>query len=204
MTQQKSTPMTQSNSALRGAILSESGTSLPDLWRIFHANSQLIERFSSADTSRGNGSTLKTIADAEDTLRQELMSVQASDWSALCHAAGWTLTGAATLSWCKGVTTGDVWGAWAATNEQPEASAMFLRAARALHPACLPKGLTLSQLLEATQNDLNATCATVAMRQGGVRMDLSASDLDRMPAYFAAFLADPAIGLLARPTLQGA
>ncbi|MBL3561513.1 hypothetical protein [Rhodovulum sulfidophilum] len=83
--------MTQPRPSLANAILSEGGQSLPDLWRILHSNTDLWVRFAAINGAKDEGSTLRTVAQAEEALRKELMSVEAIAWQALCAAAGWTL-----------------------------------------------------------------------------------------------------------------
>jgi len=51
--------------AMRGAVLSRSGQSLPALWRIFHDNTHLILRFSEVNKSEGRSPTVRVVMDAE-------------------------------------------------------------------------------------------------------------------------------------------
>ncbi|MFM2391813.1 MAG: hypothetical protein RLZZ437_3368 [Pseudomonadota bacterium] len=187
-------------STLRGARLSKAGQSLPDLWRMLHGNTALIVRFASADTSRGNGSTLRAVATAETGIKQDLTSVPAVDWANLCAAAGWTETGAAALSWCKDVEADVVWAAFAATGCLPVADAAFLRAVRLVRPELLPSGLTLSALFAASQGNYFAVCAAFGARPGTVRIDYGPDQMAAAPPFFLAFLASPQIGALPAST----
>jgi hypothetical protein len=181
---------------LRGARVSGGGRALPELWRALHGNTALIVRFSQSGTRRGDGSTLRMIADAEVGFTQDLMTVPADDWAALCAAAGWTETGAAALSWCKGAVPQVVWQAFRATGQMPAADAAFLRAARLMRPDHLPKGLTLSTLFAAAGQDIHAVCLALAARPGLTRLDYSPAELATAPQGLRDFLAAPAIGLL--------
>src|SRR5690606_34613997 len=134
--------------ALAGAILSQGGQSLPDLWRIQHSNANLLARFvKTAQPQRAAGISA-LVGEGETTIRRELQSVPAASWMSLCAAAGWTHVGAASLSWCDGASEAEVWHAWTeATPAGLPPEDVFFIAARSMTPVFLFETQTLSSLV---------------------------------------------------------
>lgn len=182
------------HAAYRGALLSSSGHSLAAIWRTFHDNTYLILRFAHADTSRGDGSTMRTIADAESQLLRMMDEIAAADWIRFCTGAGWTETGAALLSWCKDARGEDVWRGFAHAGEWPVADEVFERAARLVKPKALPTGLTLSAVVASANGSHHAICAALVARRGTIRIDYPPAQIAQMPEVLQHYVASNTAG----------
>ena len=174
--------------ALSGAILSTSGQSLPDLWRILHSNANLCARFVKNGQASRKASISELIGDAEATIRKELQSVAASSWERLCEAAGWTQIGAATLSWCSDATAEQVWRAWEETTMPMPADDVFFIAAKSMNETFLFDGSTLSSFLPLFFTERIRAYVSLAARSEQILMDCTSNDLHAMPRDFLDFL----------------
>lgn len=174
--------------ALDGAVLSAGGRSMPDLWRIFHSNTTMLIRFSSLEVADGMQAADKMVADAEHQLCQELASIPAKDWIALCTASGWTLTGAAALSWCKDATDYQLWDLFRKALPVPEANPAFIRATRLINPALLPQGKRLSDMFYSAKNDSYAVCAACVVNASTVLVDYPPEQIKQLAYFLPPFL----------------
>ncbi|SIS67063.1 hypothetical protein [Paracoccus saliphilus] len=182
--------------ALKGAVLSESGKSLPDLWRIVHANASIAVRFTMNSNERRKESINKMLSEAETTLMRELQSVPAESWGRLCEASGWTQIGASFLSWCSEATEQKIWYGWekACTSLSPDP--VFLIAARLNNPKFLLSERRLSSALTDEHINYIQLCVSIAARPGSIKMDCSLEQLNSLPDAFLKFLSHPKIGLM--------
>jgi len=140
----------KATNALDGAILLGGRTSLPDTWRILHSNANIaIEAISARDNSRGIHDMLEK---ADTALLKSLEECNIEHWAWLCEGAGWTIVGAAALSWCRGVQAAQVWSAWAKSGYPLAPTPHFLRTTRQINPKIILTGSALSELFAKSPN----------------------------------------------------
>lgn len=186
-----------SKPALAGAILSKSGQSLPDLWRIQHSNANVFARFVKTGQPQRAASISAMIGEGERAIRRELQSIPAASWVSLCAAAGWTHVGAASLSWCDGASEEQVWQAWAEATPSavPREDAFFI-AARSMNPAFLFENQTLSSFVPHLLAANMKVYVSLAARCEQVSMDCSPAALHALPKDFQQFLSHREIKLI--------
>ncbi|SAI66878.1 Uncharacterised protein [Bordetella ansorpii] len=185
-----------SKPALAGAILSQGGQSMPDLWRIQHSNANLFARFARTSPPQRAAGVSALIGEGEISIRRELQSIPAASWASLCAAAGWTHVGAASLSWCDGASDEQVWQAWTeATPSVPKEDAFFI-AARSMNPVFLFEDQTLSSVVPHLLADRMKVYVTLAARPEQVTVDCTPAALHALPKDFQQFLSHPEIKLI--------
>jgi len=182
--------------ALAGAILSQGGQSMPDLWRILHSNANLRVRFVKTAQPRRAAGVSALIGEGETTIRRELQSIPAASWASLCAAAGWTYVGAASLSWCDGVREEQLWQAWTQATSSAPIDDVFFIAVRSMNSAFLLDGQTLSAFIPHLWTDKMKVYVSLAVRSEQVSMDCSPAAWHALPKDFQAFLSHREIKFL--------
>ena len=171
----------------QGAFLLLDDWSPIDIWYLLHRHADIWITSSNANCEKIDGTDAGVIRSAS--------SIQATRWSALCAAAGWTVYGAVALSWCEGAKLEDVWAGWLASGFPLKPLPQFERPARFINPALLPqtnKSGEINKLMKETSPDGNtyqlAVSAAIAALKEPLEFELEPEQYkDAMP-QIAAFL----------------
>lgn len=182
--------------ALAGAILSEGGQSMPDLWRIVHSNANLCARFIKSGRTKREVAIAELIGEAQDKIRSQFQTLEAQAWIKLCKAAGNTQVGAAMVSWCRDATPAQVWGAWKELELSVPFDEVFFLAARSTNPEFLFVDRQLSAYVSRYYADSLRTYVSLAARPNEIEFNMTAAQLSSLPRELTDFLAHPAVNIV--------
>lgn len=160
----------------------ENGVRYVDLWSEIN---KLAEKHANA---------LPHDAEVFDALTYEflndLKTVDAQVWRALCLGVGLTVYGAVALSWCKGATLTDVWEDWTASEYAFAPGLYAERPAHFINPSLLPRETSLQKMAQVSGTSQLQLCAMIAASEGPVAFDLPLESLKAAPPNIAGFLQD--------------
>ncbi|MHC8944408.1 hypothetical protein [Advenella incenata] len=184
--------------ALAGAILSEGGQSMPDLWRIVHSNANLCVRFIKSGRTNREVTIAELIGEAQDKIRSQFQSLEAQAWIKLCTAAGNTQIGAAMVSWCMNATPAQVWAAWKELERSMPFDEIFFLAARNMNQEFLFVERKLSAYVSHYYADRLKMYVSLAAHPNEIECNMTPAQLSSLPRELADFLAHPAVNIVGR------
>lgn len=184
--------------ALTGAILSEGGQSMPDLWRIVHSNANLCARFIKSGRTNREVTIAELIGEAQDKIRSQFQTLEVESWINLCKAAGNTQVGAAMVSWCRNATPAQVWAAWKELELSMPFDEIFFLAARSMNHEFLFADRTVSSYVSRYYADSLRTYVSLAARSNEIEFNLTPAQLSSLPRELSGFLAHPAVKIVGR------
>ena len=163
-----------------GAHCLPNGIRYVDLWIEIHRLAEKHAKSLPHDAKVFDALTLELLND--------LSSVDATKWRALCRGIGFTVYGAVAMSWCKNAQLSEVLEDWCLSGVTFSPGFYNERPARFVNPALLPHEASLKRIVELSESNQFLTCVMIAASKFPLQFDLPFHVLNKAPINIAAFL----------------
>jgi len=161
-------------SQFKGAHFVEGPMTVVDIWQLLHSNAREWEHV----PKNSNFFKIRDMLDEADRqVLQKLTDFDAARWEYLCYGAGWTIIGAAALSWCKDADLDHVSRLWKAIDPVIKPEPLTLRTAAMICPKLKPPSHQLSDIAVQLEGDGFKIAMMLAAQHGSVKIDVSYAEL---------------------------
>ncbi|MDO5642003.1 MAG: hypothetical protein Q4G26_06370 [Paracoccus sp. (in: a-proteobacteria)] len=173
------------------AYCAPNGIPYVDLWREINRIADNLERTPMGQVAVSDALTLELMGD--------LVKCDVGIWRGLCGGVGYTVYGAAALSWCRDAKLEYVWQDWEASEYVITPGALSERPAEFVNRSLMPREFALSRIAQAAGSSATAFCVMIAAAERPLEFYLPMNLLCTAHPSIRSFLMDR-LARLAHPT----